>query len=111
MAKTINFTYNGRRYTLEYSRRTVRQMENNGFRIDDLNTKPLTFLSDLFAGAFKKNHRAVKADEIDRMQELFADKEKLTETLMSMYSETLETLTTNNEDEDKENLITWSVGE
>lgn len=111
MAKTINFTYENRKYVLEYSRRTVRQMENSGFRIDDISEKPLTFLSELFAGAFKKNHRYVKADEIDRMQELFKDKEKLTETLMSMYTETLETLTTNKEDEDEENLISWSVGE
>lgn len=110
MAKTINFTYDGQKYTLEFSRRTVKNMENSGFRIDDINEKPMNFLSELFAGAFKKNHRWVKAEEIDKMQELFADKDKLIETLMSMYSETLETLTTNKFDEDSENLITWSVG-
>ena len=30
MAKTINFNYEGQHYVLEFSRRTVRQMENNG---------------------------------------------------------------------------------
>ena len=100
MAKTINFNYEGQHYVLEFSRRTVRQMENNGFT-----------LNELFAGAFKKNHRNVKPEQIDKMQALFADKDKLIETLFSMYSETIETLTTNDPAEDRENLITWSVGE
>ena len=31
MAKTINFTYEGKDYTLEFTRRTIRQMEDEGF--------------------------------------------------------------------------------
>ena len=73
--------------------------------------KPMNTLNELFAGAFKKNHRNVKPEQIDKMQALFADKDKLIETLFSMYSETIETLTTNDPSEDRENLITWSVGE
>lgn len=111
MAKTINFNHEGQHYVLEFSRRTVRQMENNGFTLNDLSDKPMNTLNELFAGAFKKNHRNVKPEQIDKMQALFADKDKLIETLFSMYSETIETLTTNDPAEDRENLITWSVGE
>ena len=31
MAKQLNFTYNGKDYTLEYTRRTVTEMEKKGF--------------------------------------------------------------------------------
>ena len=73
MAKTINFNYEGQHYVLEFSRRTVRQMENNGFTLNDLSDKPMNTLNELFAGAFKKNHRNVKPEQIDKMQALFAE--------------------------------------
>ena len=50
MAKQLTFTYNGKDYVLEYTRNTVRQMENNGFIANDIETKPMTVLPALFNG-------------------------------------------------------------
>ena len=113
MAKQIIFTdkETDRDYILEFNRNTVRQMEANGFNIMGADSKPLTFLTDLFAGAFKMHHRFVKPDVIGKLQERFADKDKLTQRLIEMYSETLESLTNNEGDEDKENLIEWSTND
>ena len=57
MAKQLTFTYNGKDYVLEYTRNTVRQMENNGFVTNDIDIKPMTVLPALFAGAFLAHHR------------------------------------------------------
>ena len=52
MAKRLEFTYGGKTYTLEFTRRTVAQMERNGFVASDVETKPMTTLPALFEGAF-----------------------------------------------------------
>ena len=62
MAKQIVFTYEGKEYTLEFTWRTVKQMEDEGFVAQDIDRKPMTLLPALFAGAFKAHHRFVKQD-------------------------------------------------
>ena len=39
MAKQIQFTYNDKDYTLEYTRRTIKQMEDEGFVARDIDDK------------------------------------------------------------------------
>ena len=67
MAKQIIFTYDGKDYTLEYTRRTITQMEDEGFVARNIDDKPMTLLPSLFAGAFKAHHRFVKQDVIDEI--------------------------------------------
>jgi len=62
MAKQLNFTYDGKDYTLEFTRRTVAEMEKKGFIASDITEKPMTTLPALFAGAFLAHHRFVKED-------------------------------------------------
>ena len=37
--KQITFTYDGKEYKLEFTRRTIRQMEENGFNIQAINER------------------------------------------------------------------------
>ena len=68
MAKTLNFNYQGKDYTLEYTRESVKQMEREGFVANDIVTKPMLTLPKLFAGAFKAHHKYdVKQKQIDEM--------------------------------------------
>lgn len=90
--KTISFKYDGKEYTLEFTRDTVRQMERNGFVAEDIVTKPATTIPDLFAGAFIKHHNTVKRDKRDKMFNSFTDKQKLIRGLIDMYNDTLDTL-------------------
>ena len=60
MANKITFTYGGKVYVLEYTRKSVEEMERRGFVAEDVLTKPLTVLPELFAGAFIANHRFTK---------------------------------------------------
>lgn len=92
MATTIHFTYEGKDYTLEYTRRTVTEMEKSGFSGAKVSEMPLTTLPMLFAGAFRAHHRATPSDTIEKIYKKLPDKESLYETLVRMYNEPIEAL-------------------
>ena len=43
MSKQLNFQYNGINYTLEYTRKSVEQMEREGFVAEDIQTTSRSF--------------------------------------------------------------------
>ncbi len=106
MSKQLNFEYKGTKYTLEFTRRTVEQMEREGFVADDLKTKPVTMLPTLFAGAFKAHHRYVKSDVIDEIYSKMTNKADLIGKLAEMYNEPIMALI-DEPVESSENL-TWT---
>ena len=92
MAKQIVFTYEDKEYTLEFTRRTVKQMEDEGFVAQDIDRKPMTLLPALFAGAFKAHHRFVKQDVIDKIYAGMPRKHELIGKLAVMYNDPIVTL-------------------
>ena len=107
MAKTIIFEYNDREYTLEYTRRTVRAMEEEGFNVQEMASKPMTMLPALFAGAFKAHHKFVKQDVIDEIYRKMPNKEALVGKLAEMYNDPISTLL--EDPEDSEGKVDWKV--
>ena len=105
MAKTINFTYEGKDYTLEFTRRTIRQMEDEGFVARNIDDRPMTLLPALFAGAFKAHHRFVKQETIDAIYANMPNKDKLIEKLAEMYNEPIISLM--QEPEDTAKNVDW----
>jgi hypothetical protein len=104
----INLTYDKKEYVLEYSRQSVKTMENQGFVLEELTTKPANMIPLLFAGAFIKNHSGkdgVKRKVVDEIFEELEDKSALLEALMEMYAETLATLT----DSNGAGNVTWAM--
>ncbi len=87
MSKQLNFEYKGTQYTLEYTRRTVEQMEKEGFVADDIRNKPMTMLPALFAGAFKAHHKFVKPEVINEIFSKMTNKGDLIGRLAEMYNE------------------------
>ena len=87
MAKQLTFTYEGKDYTLEFTRRTVAEMEKKGFIASDITDKPMTTLPALFAGAFLAHHRFVKEDIINDIYSKLTKKEDLIGKLAEMYNE------------------------
>lgn len=88
MAKRIEIAYNGDKYTLEFTRDTVRQMERAGFNVDEALATPMSSFDTLFTGAFLANHgRAVK----DRIPEKILKGKKFSKDmfgkLIEMYNE------------------------
>jgi len=104
MAKTINFTYGGKDYTLEYNRRSIERMEKAGFDIESAVSKPMTSIPKLFEGAFLMHHPYCKKELIEEILDEFTNKTELFEALAQMYSEPLEALV---EDSKSKNAIAW----
>ena len=98
MAKQLKFTFEGEDYTLEYTRRTVSEMEKNGFVANDIDTKPMTVLPALFEGAFLAHHRFVKKDVIQ---------EDLIGKLAEMYNEPIMALVA--EPDKSEGNVDWTA--
>ena len=109
MAKQLNFNYDGKEYTLEFTRESIKQMEREGFVASDVVNKPMNTLPKLFAGAFKAHHRFdTKQKKIDEIFELFKNKQALVEKLAEMYSEPMETLM-DDDAIDGGNAIAWET--
>lgn len=107
MAKTLTITWHGEQYILEYTRRSVKEMESSGFVASDVKNKPLTGLLDLFCGAFIANHAKVVRQKREQIYDSLSNKDKLMERLTEMYNEPLATLM---EDPDgDEGNATWTA--
>lgn len=107
MAKQLIFTYEGKEYTLEFTRRTIAEMEKKGFIASDITDKPMTTLPALFAGAFLAHHRFVKGDVIDNIYSKLTKKEDLIGKLAEMYNEPILTLV--EEPEEAEGNLDWTA--
>ena len=101
----------GDTYTLEFTRKTVKLMEQQGFIAEDVNKKPMTMLPALFAGAFLAHHRFVKPDVIEKIYARLPQKDELIAKLVEMYNEPLLTLLDEPEQtEGGEGNLTWTAG-
>ena len=107
MAKVIRFSFEDKEYVLEFTRRTVKEMENEGFIARNIDDRPMTLLPALFAGAFKAHHRWVKQDVVDRIFAAMPNKESLIEKLAEMYNDPIASLM--DEPEDSEGNVEWAA--
>lgn len=107
MSKQLIITYNDKEYVLEYTRNTVRAMEDRGFVASDIETKPVTVLPALFAGAFLANHRFAKQEVIDEIYSKLTNKQELIGKLAEMYNEPIKALV--DEPEESEGNLTWTA--
>lgn len=107
MSKQLRFTYDDKNYTLEFTRKSVEQMERSGFVASDINEKPMLTLPTLFAGAFLANHRFVKKEIIDEIFSKLTNKGELINKLAEMYNEPIMALV--DEPEESEGNVEWTA--
>lgn len=105
MSKQLVFTYDDKEYCLEFTRKSVEQMERQGFIASDIETKPMTTLPALFAGAFIANHRFIKKEVVDAIFSKLKNKGDLIGRLAEMYNEPFTTLV--DEPEENEGNVDW----
>jgi hypothetical protein len=113
MSTKITIEYQSREYVLEYSRNAVKQIEQQGFVLDQISEKPMTMVPMLVYGAFIKNHRGIRRDLVDEIFEHIGNKVGDNENgfinaLIEMYAETINTLT-DNTSADEGNMAVWKV--
>ena len=107
MAKQLRIEYEGKEYILEFTRRSVSEMEAKGFIASELMDKPMTNLPALFAGAFLAHHRFVKREIIDSIYNKLTNKNELIEKLAEMYNEPIMAMV--EEPEPDEGNVNWTA--
>ena len=107
MNKQLRFTYQDKEYVLEYTRKSVEIMERKGFVASDIESKPVTVLPALFAGAFLANHRFVKQEVIDEIYSKLTNKSELISKLAEMYNEPIAALV--DEPEESVGNVDWTA--
>lgn len=107
MAKQLVFNFEDKEYILEYTRRTVAEMEKKGFVASDITDKPMTTLPALFAGAFLAHHRFVKEDVINNIYTKLTKKDELIGKLAEMYNEPIMALV--EEPDEDEGNVNWTA--
>ena len=89
MNKQLRITFEDKEYTLEFTRRSVAELERSGFRAADITDKPISTLPALFAGAFRANHKFLNQKIIDEIFESIDNRTELINKLAEMYNEPL----------------------
>lgn len=107
MSKQLRFNYEDKEYVLEFTRRTVTEMEHKGFIASEVENKPMSTLPALFAGAFLAHHRFVKQDVIDAIFAKMKNKGELIGKLAEMYNEPIMTLV--EEPAEAEGNVDWTT--
>ena len=109
MGKQISFEYKGKEYCLEYTRATVRYMEQNmGFNPNDMQDKLMTRLPQLFRGAFIAHHPDIKNKVVEAIYDTMDDKTDLFRCLFEMYQDPYNQMLESPKG-DKGNVVTWKA--
>lgn len=106
MSKVLTIAHRGEKFTLEFTRRSVKNMEDSGFIASEVKDRPMMLL-DLFAGAFMANHKNVKRQKIEQIYDSCKNKDALLEKLVEMYNEPIAALM--DDPEDDEGNATWTA--
>lgn len=114
MSTKITVSYKNEDYVLEFSRDTAKQIEEMGFVLNEVSSKPATMIPLLVYGAFLKNNRGIKRKLVDEIYKNLTGKvnrageEGFINVLTEMYAETVSTLM-EDAPADEGNAATWMV--
>lgn len=107
MAKQLRFNFKEKDYTLEFTRKTVTEMEKKGFIASEVENKPMSTLPALFEGAFLAHHRFEKKEVINEIFAKMTNKEELIGKLAEMYNEPIIALV--EEPAESEGNLSWTA--
>lgn len=81
-------TETNEKYTLEFSRDSVKFAEDRGFTISDLEKFPMTKVPELFFYAFRMHHKNMSRQQTDKMlfEQIGGVPEGMLERLVQLYS-------------------------
>lgn len=88
----IRITYNGKQYTLDFTRRTAAALERTGFEVEDVYKKPFVTIPRFFNAAFQANHRGLPQEKTDEIWDTLGKRDELLEALAGTYVDTMRTL-------------------
>lgn len=114
MATQITVSYRNNDYLLEFNRTTAKQIEDQGFVLDQVGEKPATMIPLLVYGAFAMHNRGIKRSLVDEIFKNLVNKagkdgeEGFILLLSEMYAESVSVLMDDDSIEEG-NAATWKV--
>ena len=78
-------------YVLTFTAETVKQLESQGFSLDEITAKPMTMIPMLFEGAFlaKEAHK-VTSEKVAKIYKAQKNKTDLVQKLIKLYNDPIE---------------------
>ena len=107
MSKQINFEYENKVYTLEFTLRTAAQANEDGFVIDELAPKAALMIPKLVYWAFVSKHRGITRKQTEEIYKSIKRKPDFVAALAEMYIEAVNSLVDSG-DEDEGNA-NWTM--
>ena len=105
--KVIISDKEGKKYTLEFNARVIKNMERRGFQ---LNTDyPHTMIEDLFLGAFQMHHKYITPDRAKEIWAAQTKKDELLAALVKIYMLPFEDLMKDPDGKDEAADPTWET--
>ena len=108
MSKQITYPYEGKDYTLEFTADSIKTMVRGGFRVEDIEEKPIIVIPDLFKGASLAHHSNVKAEKREEMWRKAKRQKKLIPLLIDMFTSTYTAYLGVDDDEEDEGNADWT---
>lgn len=81
----IQIEYKDEVYTLGFSRRTIQQMEKQGFVLEEVMSKPATLVPMFFKGAFLMHHPRIREEVVNEIFKNLPNKDDLLVALIEEY--------------------------
>ncbi len=103
----IQFDFEGKHYTLEFNRKTASYLQSTGFQPLDVFEKSASAVPLFFHTAFGVHHKGIKRKFTNKIWEKIVDKTEFLEALLELYSNPLNVLF-EDPDENDEGKIIWS---
>jgi hypothetical protein len=97
----------GKDFTLSFNLRSVKQMSDNGFNLQEAVDNPVSGIPKLFAGAFLRYHRTLPQAKIDELWAQVEGKEEFITALVEMFNDPIEKLFS--EPEENAKKAKWEV--
>lgn len=87
---TCTIEIGGNEYTLCLTRESIKEMEKQGFNIQDFMAKPITYMDILWVGGFYANHRNINKTKALNLQDEYkkegGDVNEVIEFLVNEYA-------------------------
>lgn len=107
MSKQINFEYENKQYTLEYTLRAAASANADGFVLDELGDKPALMIPKLVYWAFNRHHKNVTRKMADDIYAGITQKNAFITALAEMYAEACKALV--DDDEEEAGNANWTL--
>lgn len=103
--RTITFEYDDTVYTLQFDRRSFVNLENQGFKMENITEQPIKSTTMLFQFGLMKNHPTLQMNKIDKILDHFLNTFAVDEFLAFCVEEYQSFFITTQQDSEKKQSL------